>query len=517
MSNKTMDVFLLNTPQAGIKRSDLVRNLAAAFKKDFSAIEKMLDQPRTLLKKDIEKSLAEKYKVIIETAGGQCELVDHGDELLTTDDLQASPPSLQTSDAGHPASLCPKCATAMQPGRATCPKCFSSHKKFTAKNKITAGLLAFFIGGFGVHRFYLGQWWGIFYLIFWFTLIPSLVSIIEAIVFWSTPDHRWQKKHGQVGPLGGGMIAALVASFFVMIMLAGILAAIAVPAYQDYTIRAKIQGGAPLVKQTRAEITQFIKRTGFVPNQNLDAGLPEHIGNESVSSIKIREGGRMEVHFNLPTLNNAGRTIIWAPKKDGEEVSWSCTGGTLADKYRMKECRGGSRRELQRKNSTKTEVQLTQQLFSEGQRSSIKVPSNWKEDSNLSEEDSIGASSLFEASYAIVIEESKQDFSENFTLTEYTQLIISLMKENIDKAQTPGRLRRLKINGLPAEQLVITGKIDNVSIGYVLTTIESESGFHQVVSWTLLSQLKKKHPLLRSIGRSFMIHPGTLDPSEVAK
>ncbi|NJK34344.1 MAG: TM2 domain-containing protein [Oscillatoriales cyanobacterium SM2_2_1] len=50
------------------------------------------------------------------------------------------------------------------------------------RNKIIAGLLALFFGSFGIHKFYVGEGgWGIFYLLFFWTLIPGMVAFFEAI------------------------------------------------------------------------------------------------------------------------------------------------------------------------------------------------------------------------------------------------------------------------------------------------------------------------------------------------
>jgi hypothetical protein len=82
MSEQKMDVFLLAAPQAGIEHLALVRNLAAVFKKDVSTIEKMLAHPRALVKSNVGQELAAKYKAAIEKAGGQCELLAHGEALF---------------------------------------------------------------------------------------------------------------------------------------------------------------------------------------------------------------------------------------------------------------------------------------------------------------------------------------------------------------------------------------------------------------------------------------------------
>ena len=59
------------------------------------------------------------------------------------------------------------------------------------KNKTTAVLLAFFLGGLGAHKFYLGQTGlGILYLLFCWTFIPAVVAFIEFIILIVMDDHN---------------------------------------------------------------------------------------------------------------------------------------------------------------------------------------------------------------------------------------------------------------------------------------------------------------------------------------
>ena len=61
---------------------------------------------------------------------------------------------------------------------------------------MAAGLLALFVGGLGIHRFYLGQWWGLFYLLFFWTFIPAIIAFFEGIVFLCTSDEAWNLRYG---------------------------------------------------------------------------------------------------------------------------------------------------------------------------------------------------------------------------------------------------------------------------------------------------------------------------------
>lgn len=65
------------------------------------------------------------------------------------------------------------------------------------KSKVTAILLALLLGGIGGHKFYLdrpGQ--GILYLVFCWTFIPSVIAVIEAIVYLATSDEAFHVKYG---------------------------------------------------------------------------------------------------------------------------------------------------------------------------------------------------------------------------------------------------------------------------------------------------------------------------------
>lgn len=64
------------------------------------------------------------------------------------------------------------------------------------KTKETAALLAFFLGTFGAHWFYLGNIkFGILFLLFSWTGIPTVIGVITSIVFMLTPDETFKQWH----------------------------------------------------------------------------------------------------------------------------------------------------------------------------------------------------------------------------------------------------------------------------------------------------------------------------------
>lgn len=61
------------------------------------------------------------------------------------------------------------------------------------RNRVTAGLLAIFLGGFGAHKFYLGRPEAWLYLAFFWTYIPTVIGIIEGIMYFATTDEAFDK------------------------------------------------------------------------------------------------------------------------------------------------------------------------------------------------------------------------------------------------------------------------------------------------------------------------------------
>ena len=139
----------------------------------------------------------------------------------------------------------------------------------------------------------------------------------------------------------------------IVIAIIGILAAIAIPAYQDYTIRAKVSEGLNLAATVKLAVTEtYAAKSSFLTNDNLSYGLPPaaSITGNYVSSVGVTgASGAITITYNSNlggTPSADGGTIILDPTPGQGTMNWSCDGsgptgdaGTMQNKYRPVDCR----------------------------------------------------------------------------------------------------------------------------------------------------------------------------------
>jgi type IV pilus assembly protein PilA len=129
----------------------------------------------------------------------------------------------------------------------------------------------------------------------------------------------------------------------IVVAIIAILAAIAVPAYQNYLIRAQVTEGMSLASGAKAAVWDFISNTGRFPGNNQSAGLAKDssISGNYVSSVNVT-GGQITVAFQGPKANEAiqSKVLILSPVTGGGSITWDCgKHTTLSGKYLPSVCR----------------------------------------------------------------------------------------------------------------------------------------------------------------------------------
>lgn len=132
----------------------------------------------------------------------------------------------------------------------------------------------------------------------------------------------------------------------IVVAIIGILAAIALPAYQDYTIRTKVSEGLSLAAASKLAVTETFTSSGTLPADNQGAGLPAaaQITSKYVTTVTVTNGVIAILFSNNlggnPTMN--GQQVTLTPNTGNQgSVVWTCAigGDTTRYKYVPAECR----------------------------------------------------------------------------------------------------------------------------------------------------------------------------------
>jgi len=134
----------------------------------------------------------------------------------------------------------------------------------------------------------------------------------------------------------------------IVVAIIGILAAIAIPAYQDYTIRAQVSEGLSLMDGAKTAVAEFYTNRGVFPTSNAAAGLDTQITGNYVSGVVVSQsgnGGKIEATFSdaSPQKANAAinnGTLDLGAASTGGSISWTCISTTIPQKYLPSSCKG---------------------------------------------------------------------------------------------------------------------------------------------------------------------------------
>jgi len=115
------------------------------------------------------------------------------------------------------------------------------------------------------------------------------------------------------GRLGGGF------SFLILVYIVGVLAAIAIPAYQDYTIRAKLNAVVIEAQPARAALAAYYLANHRIPDSLETAGLAPQLADGSPLSLDPKG-------MSLTVKTKHGE-LVFVPSETHGQIRWTCTNG----------------------------------------------------------------------------------------------------------------------------------------------------------------------------------------------
>lgn len=117
----------------------------------------------------------------------------------------------------------------------------------------------------------------------------------------------------------------------IVVAIIAILAAIAVPAYQNYLIRSQVSEGFSLATGAKAAVWDFTANTGRFPGSNQSAGIATStsIKGKYVSSVDVT-GGLVTVSFGGSSANVAIKpdVLVLSPATSTGSITWNCANKT---------------------------------------------------------------------------------------------------------------------------------------------------------------------------------------------
>jgi Tfp pilus assembly major pilin PilA len=131
-----------------------------------------------------------------------------------------------------------------------------------------------------------------------------------------------------------------------VVATAAIIAAIAIPQYQEYMLRTQVAGALSAADPVKAAVAGRRMSSGRFPANNAAAGLgaPESLGNDYADSVAIGQGGEILVTLSSEAPHKAdpklgAGPLVLRPKVDGKAITWECSASGIALKYLPQGCR----------------------------------------------------------------------------------------------------------------------------------------------------------------------------------
>jgi len=128
----------------------------------------------------------------------------------------------------------------------------------------------------------------------------------------------------------------------IVVAIIGILAAVAIPAYLDYTVRAQISEGLSVASGAKVAVAEYYQDRGVFPSDNTEAGLEAaaNISGKYVASVGAAGNVITITYGNDANFVIIGQTVTLSAADNLGSIGWVCaSGGVVQDKHLPAACR----------------------------------------------------------------------------------------------------------------------------------------------------------------------------------
>jgi type IV pilus assembly protein PilA len=128
----------------------------------------------------------------------------------------------------------------------------------------------------------------------------------------------------------------------IVVAIIGILASLALPAYQSYSVRAQISEGLSLTGPLKAAVAEVHNDNGGFPIDNADAalGAADTYAGKYVNSISVNGAVILIEYGNDANAKISGQTVTLTAIENEGSLEWNCaSGGGISEEYLPRSCR----------------------------------------------------------------------------------------------------------------------------------------------------------------------------------